>query len=324
MSRAVWSEFVPYSTLRHPAVRHVLATRGIGIHVAVTPSSGDDLGRTLAVLRDDGLRVTLWPMLADAEGRWPSARNAAAFKGFVVDTLDRLPRLPHAVAIDLEPPYDELLGLLRLDPRAIAARWRSHHRHLQAVQTFTALCHELRDRELEVLAVAFPLILEDSATAGWQRFLGTPVDDLPARFNAMIYTSLIEGYGRGLCRRDDALGLLSWWCGRARQRFGNEASVSLGCVGRGALGDEPTYRDHRELAEDVAIAQATGVDDLVLFSLGGVLARPPVEAWLDAFIETPAASAEPPALTARGRALTRTLRLGARGLGRLADLTRGA
>jgi hypothetical protein len=59
--------------------------------------------------------------------------------------------------------------------------------------------------------------------------------------------------------------------------------MSLGCVGTGALLDEPVYRDPRELAEDVAITRAGGCHDLSLFDLGGVLGREPAEAWLDAF-----------------------------------------
>jgi hypothetical protein len=59
--------------------------------------------------------------------------------------------------------------------------------------------------------------------------------------------------------------------------------MSLGCVGTGALVDEPVYRDPSELAEDVAIARAGGCHDLSLFDLGGVLHREPAEAWLEAF-----------------------------------------
>ena len=50
----------------------------------------------------------------------------------------------------------------------------------------------------------------------------------------------------------------------------------------GALGDEPRYRDPSELAVDVAVARAGGVETLNLFDLGGVLRRGPAEAWLEA------------------------------------------
>ncbi len=99
----------------------------------------------------------------------------------------------------------------------------------------------------------------------------------------MLYTSILEGWARGMLDRGDALALLGWSCRTAARRFGAIAGASLGAVGSGAFGDEPTYRSPAELADDVAVARAAGVDDLALFDLGGVLRRPPAEAWLDPF-----------------------------------------
>ena len=98
-----------------------------------------------------------------------------------------------------------------------------------------------------------------------------------------MYTSILEGWSRGAIRRSHATALLTAASARARRRWGERAGVSLGCVGTGALVDEPVYRDPSELAEDAALARAAGCRDLSLFDLGGVLAREPAEAWLDAF-----------------------------------------
>jgi hypothetical protein len=58
------------------------------------------------------------------------------------------------------------------------------------------------------------------------------------------------------------------------------ASVSLGLVSTGKLGDERCFRDPVELLLDVEAALAAGVDDLALFSLEGILERGPPERWL--------------------------------------------
>ncbi|MFK5151303.1 hypothetical protein ACI4CU_28550, partial [Klebsiella pneumoniae] len=79
---------------------------------------------------------------------------------------------------------------------------------------------------------------------------------------------------RRVLDRRDVRALLSAATLAAVARFGDRASVSLGCVGTGALGDEPIYRSPDELADDVAIAAEAGATDLALFDLGGVLARP--------------------------------------------------
>jgi hypothetical protein len=101
----------------------------------------------------------------------------------------------------------------------------------------------------------------------------------------MLYTTLIEGYSRKMLRRRDARALLVMLAEAARRRFGSRAGISLGVVAGGALGDERGYRDPSELADDVAIARAAGIDALALYGLDGILARPPIEAWLDRFVD---------------------------------------
>src|SRR6185295_17904670 len=103
----------------------------------------------------------------------------------------------------------------------------------------------------------------------YQELLGTPVDGLAwDHVSVMLYTSMIEGWSRGVLRREDARSFLAAAAVLAAARLGDRAGVSLGCVGVGAFGNEPVYRAAVELADDVAIARAAGVDDLTLFELG--------------------------------------------------------
>jgi hypothetical protein len=144
---------------------------------------------------------------------------------------------------------------------------------------------ELHARGIRTASAVWPLVALDAAgRRGWQALLGTPVDALATeRVSVMMYTSILEGWSRGAVRRHDATALLTAATARATRRWGERAGMSLGCVGTGALVDEPTYRAPRELAEDAALARAAGCHDLSLFDLGGVLGREPAEAWLDAF-----------------------------------------
>jgi hypothetical protein len=169
---------------------------------------------------------------------------------------------------------------------------------VSAKERLRALGDALHDAGQEVSTAVPPTVLLDPEGAGprpYEELLGTPVEGLPwDHVSVMLYTSMIEGWSRGVLRRADARALLAAAAAGAAARFGDRAGVSLGCVGVGAFGNEPVYRSVGELADDVAIARAAGVDDLTLFDLGGVLGRPDPEAWLDAFTETPPASRVPP------------------------------
>ncbi|XXX81254.1 hypothetical protein WMF30_21065 [Sorangium sp. So ce134] len=323
--RRIWSELLPLEAVRAPGTLALLRRYALELAVAVRPETAAGLPDLAAACADAGVAVAVWPMIADEDGRWASAGNAAAFGAFVARLLDALDARGLAaaeVAVDLEPPIQdvrralsggrgalELLGGGRRGAREGAAgpgapgsaagrgaRWRD------AQRAYVELAGAIHARGVETSAAIVPLVLADGPAGGWERILGTPVSAPPwGRVSAMLYTSLFEGYSRGALGRGDAVALLAWACRAAARRFGPRAGVSVGAVGRGALGDEPVYRSVAELREDVAVAAAAGVADLALFDLGGVLARPPAEAWLEAFVAPPA---EPrlPRATLRARA----------------------
>ncbi len=312
---SIWSEYTPYATLHEPRLLGELARRDIQLAVAVTPPLAPELAGVLRRCRAAGVAVAIWPMLSDAEGRWASAANAPAYCRFVSGLLAELAEqgvLPQALALDLEPPIERMQKLTRF-----ASGTRPEHsapatpRGLPTATTqLVALTAAAAARGLSILAAVVPPIVvsPDAAARGWQRLLQTPIDALPVdRISAMAYTSLLQGYSRGLVRRPDARALL-WTIARATHaRYGERASISLGAVGTGALGDERTYLDPSELVEDVSIARAAGITDLALFNLDGALARPPLSAWLDALVTT-APAATPPPPTRRASLLWHGLR----------------
>jgi len=308
---------VPYETLRTAAVLRPLASRAITPIVAVTPPVLDQAASVVRACRDAGAGVGLWPMLDDADGRWASAANAGRFCAFaraLLDALDAGDVRPDCIAIDLEPPIDRLRQLVRGRLRPPPDRGND------AVAHYRALIADIEQRGIAVVAAVMPtaILSRHADRRGWQHFFETPVDAIPfGRVSAMVYTSLLEGYSRGMVGRRDARVMLARLAAEARAHLGDRASVSLGCVGTGALGDERTFRSVAELGDDVAIARAAGVDHIALYNLEGVLARPPAEQWLDALVDTPPAEAMPPA-TWRARALWQCVSLA----GRAASLMR--
>ncbi|MEC7520737.1 MAG: hypothetical protein VYE22_12770 [Myxococcota bacterium] len=293
--RRIWSELVPLPALARSSALEALAARGVQLLVAVWPGQEGDARRVVARAAELELSVGLWPQLPDEEGRWLNPGNAAPFEAWTRRLLDAIPEPIDTLALDLEPPIAELRRLT--EGRLGAARaWLRRplddapHRRLVAAA---------RARGLEVLAaVVPPVLLPGRAGRGWQRALGSPLDAGYDAVSAMLYTTLFEGYGFGVVHRPDARALLDRFA-RDAARLGDRASVSLGAIGTGALGDERTYRDPAELADDVRIARAAGLRDLALFDLSGALTRPPLERWLDAFLDPGPAAAAPSTRRAR-------------------------
>lgn len=283
---------MPLADLRAPRIVRLLARCGIEPIVAVRPHDRHELPAVVEAFASAGLRVAPWPMIADEDGRWASTRNAGTFAAFALAVADDLVGrgLPVGeIVVDLEPPFASVRALLDGRVRAAAKAAGSKPPPASGRDRLGALARELRDRGIAPSAAAVPVALAPGAPGrGWQRALGTPIDGLPwEAVIAMLYTSILEGWSRRLLARRDAVDLLAAGCKTARARFGERAAASLGAVGTGALGDEPIYRDPAELAEDAGVARGEGIEDLALFELGGVLARPPAEAWLEAFVHAP-------------------------------------
>jgi len=273
----VWCETLPYDELA--SFTQLLARYRVDLLLAVRPWQLADAGDVVRRFQSEGVFVGLWPMIANEDGRWASAASHEKFIAFADKLSGQVPFADEMI-IDLEPPLFQLerwkagrpTWRQTPTPRAYRTardayvsaveRWRARHRVTTAVMPLVAI--ELRGQWL-------------------QRVMGTPASDLPVdRHSVMAYTSLMEGWSRGVINRGRAEALLLATAHLTRIRFGPRAGLSLGTVGTGAFGDEPSYRDPGELARDVALALRGGVTELSLFDLGGVVRRPPAEAWFDA------------------------------------------
>lgn len=303
---------MPFEVVASSRVMALCRRYDVSLLVAVRPETLRGVGELVRACARAEVPLGLWPMLDDAQGRWANARNVAVFGEFA-ERVARAAGGRTELALDLEPPIAELRAALRPELGALGRARRGLSGARAAFAEAERSLHGLATRLIEggatLSAAAVPLVLLDEAPrALWQTLLGTPVDALPlGHVSVMLYTSLLEGWSRGALGREDARGLLLLAAERARERFGERAGVSLGAVGLGALGDEPTYRSAAELADDVATARAAGVDDLTLLDLGGLLGRPPPEAWLEAFVEPEPARG---AVTLRARLAMASLRSG--------------
>ena len=287
-TRHIWCETLPYAKLRGRHLQAALETRSIVPIVAVTPKTLKELPETLASLKGAGCQFGLWPMIDDASGRWLSLHNADVFFEFcnrVTGICFDRDVVPQRFALDLEPPIDSMKSWLKMRPR-LKKRVKTEHEFPTSLSKFVT---DIQSMGVSIDAAVLPLVaLPDAKAArGWERRLGTPLHTLPFdSIGTMVYTTLFRGYSKGLLSRRDALAILNKLCKSSKERFGTKSSISLGCVGTGALGDEAIYEHPDELAQDIAVVHAAGIRDISLFDLGGVVKRGNIEAWLDAFAYT--------------------------------------
>ncbi len=275
----MWCETLTYDQVAQPPLAALLGRYHVDLLLAVRPWQLPEVAELVRRLQGAGLYVALWPMLADHDGRWASVASSAKFAAFGDQLLARVPFVDEVI-LDLEPPLALLTRWKEGDPT-----WR---------QTPSPLAYRTARADLvaavtrwgatrRVTTAVMPMLAVELRGQWLQRVLGTPASALPVDSHSMMaYTSLFEGWSRGLVGRRRAEALLVGCARLARARFGARAALSLGTVGTGAFGDEPAYRDVVELARDVALARRAGIDELALFDLGGVLRRGPAEAWLEA------------------------------------------
>ncbi|MFO0724533.1 MAG: hypothetical protein U1E65_12160 [Myxococcota bacterium] len=296
----IFAEFLAPELLGDDATLRLLERRGIEPVIAVPPEAETPaLGSAIQRLGARGIPIGLWPLMSDREGYWLNVENAAQFQERAEAALAFFQRhqvWPSSFVFDLEPPLlhtQKLFGRGKREGLRYllgSALTRQGRRDLgQARQALDRLGLSLRDRGVETLATILPPLLFDldQATPFTQAMLHTPVERQAVdRLCPMAYTTMIApmlGLGRPAAQR------LVYLMGRAliAEVGRRQAALALGLVGPGKLGDEPHYEGPEALAEDVAAARASGIGDLSVFSLEGILAKPHPEVWLDALRAEP-------------------------------------
>lgn len=295
MKRRIWCELLPPEELASESTLALLERFALQPIVALPPSKETEpMFAALAKLSHRNIELGIWPLLTDEDGYWPSRHNADRFAARVRELLPRLERSKirvQTIAFDLEPPLEvtrKLIdggapakaravigGLIELVTRAEAAH--------DGDATLAALDEELRQAGIETLAAVMPTLVLDLASRShfWEHVFKTPCAITQwSRVSPMLYTTVLAKHlpSESL---DSARILLHRGAELLVDAVGRErASVSIGLVTTGKLGDEPFFPSPDELRLDVEAARAAGVDDLALFSLEGVLSRGTPEAWL--------------------------------------------
>lgn len=290
----IWSEHLSYRDARQGDVLDLLCAGPI--HPIFAVPFDADLDELAGLMRDvegRGLRVGIWPLLSEKQGYWPSERNAASYFERVAQVLAALEAgkvKPAWLAVDLEPPIDQVTYLLRAASRVPFALYELFLENLErerfdaSTRAFTEGIALVHDQGVATLGVTLPFAAHDLRDGDpfWQDLLEAPWASVPwDRAGIMAYGSMVAGYSRGWLSEEDVRALHYRLFLHMAAKFGPRAHVSLGLTGTGVLGDEPVYEDPAALAFDVSAARAAGIEDIAIFCLEGLVGREDAGHWIE-------------------------------------------
>lgn len=257
-----------------------------GVVLAVRPRQDVAFERAAGAAFEAGLHVGVWPMLDDGEGRWCNLGNAPTFAAYARQCTARLralgpPARASSLLLDAEPPFAVMHALAE---RRVPDAWRALRASRQqsersAHATLDALVTETLALGITVQSAEFPWMVSPRSRA-MREWMQVPCFDARVARGSMLYTSLLEGYSRGLVSRAAALGWLTRSFARAQASVRGPLEAQLGAVGTGALGNEPVYRHAGELRQDLERVLAAGAKRVAVFELGGILSRHDTDEWL--------------------------------------------
>jgi hypothetical protein len=275
---AVWSEFLPLPRLGEllPSLQRQNVAVYVALHAgAENPEEIDALWNRASEL---GVELRPWLLLDASQGYWANKWNADQVeqhvRAFVADA-EAHGRTPQWITLDLEPPPRFLEELsLRAKRFDLAGLWKMLARsggdgtYCQARDTLRSLVKRLHARGIRVHAVASPFALHDrTGAAGVQNALGIPVADVDwDEVSFMVYRpEFSEMIGK------TGADVVYAYSRRARQKYGDRAAIDLGEAGAVSFPQpKQGYADPRLLQQDIAAAQAAGIERINVYSLDGI------------------------------------------------------
>jgi hypothetical protein len=222
----------------------------------------------IALLHDAGISLVAWLVLDPEQGYWLNVDNVESARARYSELTRWLQRNQlsfSTIGLDVEPPIEDAMALMRRGTRGLwemLRRRRSHAHHQAAQRRYTDLVAQMRHDGYFVETYQFPLVVDERASNSslLQRALGF-VDIEADREVLMLYRSLIPA------PLSDALV----------DSYGPEAGgIAVGITGGGvqfvlqALGSR--LLAYHQLVVDLRRARRY-TDHLYVFSLEGCVRR---------------------------------------------------
>jgi hypothetical protein len=288
---AVWSEFLSDDAVR--AQLGFCAREGVDLYLAI-PSTriGDPaLAALLRAADAAGVGVRAWLLLPEADGYWPNEHNLAAMRAAALAFADwrdaeGLPVKWIVFDMEMSLARNQEVQRLRESEGQVAAveaikAGRDPVAYAAARAGYGLLVDELHARQLQVMAVTLPMVLDDAEDGDddIQDGFDIPIFGIPwDEVSFMVYQSLVYDF-LGSWHGPD---LIDSYARSAVAQLGARAAVALGIVGSAGIAPVTMpYPDAPTLLADHAAARAAGVGRVSVYSLDGLVQQAEPGSWLD-------------------------------------------
>jgi hypothetical protein len=205
-----------------------------------------------------GIPVWAWVVVPYADGYWSYEGNAATTRA-ALRSLRRWAAREgirfRGAAIDSEPSIEEtnrLYAAFGSDPSQLSGYLDDTVdplRQCAGVRAYAGILEWARERDLRVVAAAYPPVLDDLADGNLALQDALDVVTLPPRAWDAVYFMAYRSLYEQLFGADPGSGLISSYFHSAQERLGPGGQVTLGIAGTEPYGSvEPLVQDVRTLA----------------------------------------------------------------------------
>lgn len=238
-----------------------------------------------------GIEVRPWLTLAQSDGYWPTATNAAQYAAAARSLLQAWLAAglhPNMLLVDMEMPLQRALEFVDVesagDPIAMTsflARGVDRAQYAAATQIYADLVDHAHELGFKVEVSTLSLVLDDldDGDDGLRQGLGIPFDHIAwDRCTFQIYRTMAAS-GTGLTLDSS---FVYDYARRIKLRFGERGGIVVGLNDPGDLGVKPPiYQDPGEALDDVSAARTAGLTRTAvgLYQLRGITAQSSPEAW---------------------------------------------
>ena len=302
-----WLEFTDVGEV--PKHLRAAAHFRLDIRLAVQAGAHDQvfIETACAAAASHGMRLTLWPLLAEEDGYWPNQSNAEAFSEWALEVLDWTPNCDalQAVVVEMNMPMDrrdiwmgDEIGSTA-DRVALLEKGMNETAFLAAKDVYKDWIAAVRSRHptIEVHLSTLPMLVDDhlDGDESIAMALWTPVEGLDwDRVSFQVYRTVFSAYSASLLGTEAVCGpgLVSSYAADIIDLCGDRAAIDVGATGPDKWG-HGGMTEPGELQEDIAAALDAGIplNAIHIDSLEGLVDQDDPHAWV-AIPEPSAASDE--------------------------------